>query len=71
MSKKKKTIMGKGNNTEVWTQEQYEEYLKELYGMEFIAGFTENGIPYGIYNNEDDVNDRSNIFDNDDDKLPF
>ena len=34
------------NNPEVWTEEQYEEYMKELYGMKFIAGYTESGVPY-------------------------
>jgi hypothetical protein len=29
-----------------------EDYLKELYGMEFIAGFTESGVPYGIFKDD-------------------
>lgn len=67
--KAKKTVA----NGEVWTEEQYEEYMKELYDMEFIAGFTEGGVPYGIFNDDDDDIDitdgYSNISDND--ELPF
>lgn len=37
---------------EIWTEEQYEEYIAGLYGMEFIAGFTESGVPYGFCNDE-------------------
>ena len=54
MSKKKKSKKGKCNNAEVWTEEQYEEYMKELYGMEYIAGFTENGVPFGTFIVEDE-----------------
>ncbi|MBZ9606312.1 hypothetical protein G9F73_000450 [Clostridium estertheticum] len=76
MSKKKKSKKSSNSNVEVWTDEQYQEYMKDLYDMEFIAGFTENGVPYGIFNNEDKENEKiditdiySNIPDNDD--LPF
>lgn len=71
MGKKKKTTKSKFGNAEIWTEEQYEEYLKELYGMKFIAGFTENGVPFGIFSNEDKENERLYISDNDDDELPF
>ena len=53
MGKKKKSKKDKSNNPEVWTEEQYEEYMKELYGMEFIAGFTENGVAYGTLIQDD------------------
>jgi hypothetical protein len=77
MGKKKKSKKCRNNSVEVWTEEQYEEYLKELYGMKFIAGFTENGVPYGVFYDEDEENDKldisagiySNISDND--YLPF
>ncbi|MDR3594427.1 hypothetical protein [Clostridium sp.] len=49
MRKKKKAKKHSNNKVERWTEEQYEEYLKELYGMEFIAGFTEGGVPYGLF----------------------
>jgi len=49
MGKKKKSKKHINNNIERWTEEQYEEYLKGLYGMEFIAGFTESGVPYGLF----------------------
>jgi len=67
MSKRKKSKKTGSSNEEVWTEEQYEEYLKQLYGMDFIAGFTEGGVPYGIFEDED--NDEISITDNDD--LPF
>jgi len=27
--------------------------MKEIYGMDFIAGFTENGVPYGTFRDKD------------------
>ena len=74
MGKKKKSKKDKSNNPEVWTEEQYEEYMNELYGMEFIAGFTENGVPYGTFIDEDEENDKLIIRDisiDYDDELPF
>lgn len=73
MSKKKKFKKHTNNNVEEWTEEQYEEYLKGLYGMEFIAGFTESGIPYGLFNEEIETI-YSRKMDNPnkpDDELPF
>ena len=35
---------------------KYEEYLKAIYGMEFIARVTENGVPYGTSIDEDNEN---------------
>jgi len=40
-------------NKDVWSEEQFEQYIKELYGMDFIAGYTENGLPYGIFTDEE------------------
>lgn len=57
MGKNKRLKKSKCNNVEVWTEEQYEEYLKGIYGMDFIAGFTENGLPYGTFIDEDDKDD--------------
>jgi hypothetical protein len=57
MSKKKRTKKSKCNNVQVWTEEQYEEYLKGIYGMDFIAGFTENGVPNGTFIEEKDRDD--------------
>ena len=67
--KAKKTVA----NAEVWTEEQYEEYMKELYDMEFIAGFTEGGVPYGIFNDDDDKIDITDGYSDipDNDELPF
>jgi hypothetical protein len=73
MSKKKKSKKHTNNDVEIWTEEQYEEYLKELYGMEFIAGFTEGGVPYGLF--EEDLEtyivDKSEDFNDSNDELPF
>jgi hypothetical protein len=73
MSKKKKSKKHANNNVEVWTEEQSEEYLKGIYGMEFIAGFTKSGVPYGLFNEEIETSiveklDNTNKPDN---ELPF
>lgn len=77
MAKRKKSKKSSGNKEE-WTEEQYEEYLAELYDMEFIAGYTEGGMPYGTFINEDKKKEKektenidicSNTFE--DDYLPF
>ena len=36
MSKNNKSKKNKFNNVEIWTEEQYEEYLKDIYGMDFV-----------------------------------
>jgi len=73
MSKNKKTQKQTNKNVEVWTEEQYEEYLKELYGMEFIAGFTEGGVPYDLFNEEEEIYsvEKLDIHYELDDELPF
>jgi len=74
MSKNKKPKKSKCNTVEVWTEEQYEEYLKGIYGMDFIAGFTENGVPYGTFIDEDGKDDELIIQDisiDSNDELPF
>ena len=63
MRKRKKAKKDKCSNPDVWTEEQYEEYMKDLYGMEYIAGYTENGVPYGIFIGEDVENNESLIRD--------
>lgn len=70
----KKSTKNQDNNTDVWTDEQYEEYLKNLYGIDFIVGYTENGVPYGAMideNNEMDepITKDSSLDSND--ELPF
>ena len=47
MNYKKKIRKFNKNNPEIWTEEQYEQYMKGLYGLDFIAGYTEGGVPYG------------------------
>lgn len=75
MSKNNKSKKNKSNNIDVWTEEQYEEYLKGLYGMDFIAGYTENGLPYGTFIDEDNEGEeiitKDSSFDSSDDKLTF
>jgi len=73
MGKKKKSKKHTNNNIERWTERQYEEYLKELYGMEFIAGFTEGGVPYGLFEEdlEIDMVEKSKKFDDSNDEIPF
>lgn len=56
MSKKRKSKRRTNDNLEVWSENQYEEYLKGVYGMEFIAGFTEGGVPYGLFYEEIETN---------------
>lgn len=73
MGKKRKYKKQRNNKIERWTEEQAEEYLKEIYGMEFIAGFTENGVPYGIFQEDLEIDMVENLknFDNSYDEMPF
>lgn len=73
MGKKKKSKKHKNNKVERWTEEQAEEYLKGIYGMEFIAGFTEGGVPYGIFEEdlEIDVVDEYEKVEDSYDEMPF
>jgi len=64
------------NDTEIWTEEEYEEYLKDLYGLEFIADHTEGGMHYGLPVENDDDNEvykayRSDNSSDTDEELPF
>lgn len=73
MSKNKKSKKTEKDKVEIWTEEQYEEYLAGLYGMEYIAGFTEGGMPYGVFKedleeySENKLDDTSEF----DDEVPF
>ena len=70
MSKRKKSKKSSSSNEEVWTEELYEEYFQQIYCMDFIAGFTEGGVPYGILEDKENYKIGSrDIMDNDD--LPF
>jgi hypothetical protein len=66
MVKKKRMVPKNKKTTEVWTEEQYEEYMAGLYGLEYVAGFTEGGVPYGV---SIDDNEQENFSDSED--LPF
>lgn len=61
MKNNKKSKKYPNKDVEIWTEEQYEEYLKGIYGIECIAGFTEGGLPYGLSEEES----------NDTDEIPF
>jgi hypothetical protein len=73
MSKKRKYKRRTNDNLEVWSENQYEEYLKGVYGMEFIAGFTEGGVPYGLFYEEIETNivEKSENICGSDDEIPF
>ena len=73
MSKKRKYKRRTNDNLEVWSENQYEEYLKGIYGMEFIAGFTEGGVPYGLFYEEIETNivEKSENICESDDEIPF
>jgi hypothetical protein len=73
MSKKRKSKRRTNDNLEVWSENQYEEYLKGVYGMEFIAGFTEGGVPYGLFYEEIETNivEKSANICELDDEIPF
>lgn len=75
MGKKKKSKKHTNNKVERWTEEQAEEYLKGIYGMEFIAGFTESGVPYGIFEEDleidTDMSEKYDKFDDSYDEMPF
>ncbi|HZH94141.1 MAG TPA: hypothetical protein VFD79_08555 [Tissierellaceae bacterium] len=46
--RKKQKKKNKDKEVEIWTEEQYEDYLKGVYGLDFIAGYTEGGMPFGL-----------------------
>ena len=71
MSRKK---IVKKNDIEMWTEDHYEQYMQGIYGLEFIAGYTESGVPYGIPLVEDNEEIRlytDNSYDNQGEELPF
>lgn len=73
MSKRKKVKKTKNSKVEIWTEEQYEEYIAGLYGMEYIAGFTEGGIPYGVFREDLEAYGKNKFNDprDFDDEIPF
>lgn len=73
MSKLNKVKKAKNSKVEKWTEEQYEEYLLGLYGMEYIAGFTEGGVPYGVFKKdlEEYGGNNFNYSKEVDDEMPF
>lgn len=63
-------------DTEICTEKEYEEYLQGLYSLEFIAGYTEGGIPFGLPIENDDDKEvykayRTGNSSDTDEELPF
>jgi len=69
MPRKKRTTPNIGS--EQWTEKQYEEYLANLYGMKYIIGFTENGMPYGNFNDVLENDAGEDLVAQSDKDLPF
>lgn len=67
--KKKKRNKNKNSITEIWTETEYDEYMAELYGFEYIAGYTDSGVPYGIAKNQESFSKET--YEYDDDEIPF
>jgi hypothetical protein len=76
--------MGKKNNSkkrtrkknEIWTEEQHEEYIMDLYDMDFVTGYTEGGVPYGNFIIEEkkyfnEVNPSQRMSNDDEVDIPF
>jgi hypothetical protein len=71
---KKKSRKETSGDAEIWTEEEYDEYMRGLYGMSFIAGYTSNGFPYGTFLHE--VGEDGELIDGEDtdddmDEIPF
>ena len=70
--KKKKRNRKKNSSTEIWTETEYDEYMAELYGFEYIAGYTDSGVPYGIAKNQESFSEETEeTYEYDDDEIPF
>ncbi len=54
---KKRRKNKKSIDSNIWTEEEYDEYMADLYGLEYIAGYTESGVPYGIVKEEKQVSE--------------
>lgn len=62
------------NDLEIWTEEQYEQFMKDLYDLDFIAGYTEGGVPYGNPMNHDTEGIGLSVecsYNDDGEELPF
>ena len=60
-------------NMHVWTEEQYEEYMKGLHGIEYIVGYTDGDVPYGLSSREESDLEPAdkNRMDDSEDGIPF
>lgn len=52
MKKKNKRDKKNNYNSEVWTEEEYDDYMAGIYGFDYISGYTDSGVPYGIRKEE-------------------
>jgi hypothetical protein len=69
MSKKKRIKKNKKRKSDdIWTEEEYEKYVAGLYGLKYIAGFTDSGVSFGIP--EEEIVSKEHICDYDD-EIPF
>lgn len=70
--KNKRNNKKKVSDKEVMTEEEYDEYMAELYGFDSIAGYTDGGVPFGISHEEIEETQANNNKQFDpDDEIPF
>lgn len=71
MSRTKKSKRSTKNKAQI--REEYEDYLAKLYGLDFIAGYTEGGVPYGTFSEDKEENGEKKLNNNNysDDEIPF
>lgn len=69
---KKKRGKNKDFSTEIRTEEEHDAYMTGIYGFEYLAGYTDSGLPYGIPIKQEEMNEQTYDYDDDDDdEIPF
>lgn len=71
MPRKKKRNKNKNVSHKVWTEEEFDEYMAGIYGFEYIAGYTDSGVPYGIPKEQEEKYELGKKVLLDDEELPF
>lgn len=70
--KKKKNNKKKISDKELMTEEEYDEYMADLYGFDSIAGYTDGSVPFGVSHEEiEETQDNDNKQFDPDDEIPF
>ena len=70
--KMKKNSKKKINDKKVMTEEEYDEYMAGLYGLDSVVGYTDDGVPFGVSDDEfEETKDNDNKPLDPDDKIPF